>query len=103
MLIEKFELYQAGHPQYYSGQIVTRSAIVDSGSGKVLWPEGDKGAKTLRSVVELETGGKTKATARLMNSTSHCITRYFYNCPKDQFRTSDEGSFEIEAMEFNQI
>jgi hypothetical protein len=102
VVIEHFQLYQAGHSDYYSGQLITSAAIVDARTEKVIWPE-KKQVKRARSVVELDTYGMASALDRLTQANAHILTRYLYDCPADQFKPSDEGSYLIEAMEFKEI
>ncbi len=102
IVIEHFELYPAGHKDYYSGQLITSAAIVDANTSRIIWPE-DTGVKRARSVVELETFGMASALDRLTQANAHILTRYLYDCPADRFKLADEGSYLIEAMEFKEI
>ncbi len=87
--IDKYELEQMDRRGYFSGRLVTRSVLVDVDSAKILWPA-SKEARLNRIKVELETGGREAASNRLMSGSAHCITRYFYNCPRPRFRWGDE-------------
>ena len=87
--IEKYNLYNIDGRDFYEGSLTTRSVIFDVGTGAVVWPDTTTG-KVIRVKVELETKGREIALARLTTATAHCITRYFYNCPRDRFRISEE-------------
>ncbi len=87
--IDKYGLNEMDRRGYYDGALITRSVLVDVDSAKVVWPA-SKEARLIRIKVELETGGREDASDRLMLGTAHCITRYFYDCPGDQFRRGDE-------------
>jgi len=94
--IDKYGLNEMDRRGYYDGAMITRSVLVDVDSAKVVWPA-SKEARLIRLKVELETGGREAASNRLMSGTAHCITRYFYDCPGDQFRRGDEQKeFEFE-------
>ena len=97
--IDKYGLNEMDRRGYYDGAMITRSVLVDVDSAKVVWPA-SKEARLIRIKVELETGGREAASNRLMLGTAHCITRYFYDCPGDQFRRGDEqNEFDFEKWE----
>jgi hypothetical protein len=87
--IENYSLFNIDGKDYYEGFLVTRSVLFDVGTGAVVWPDTMTG-KVIRVKVDLETKGREAALARLTTATAHCITRYFYNCPRDQFKISEE-------------
>ena len=87
--IENYNLYNIDGRDYYEGFLLTRSVLFDVGTGAVVWPD-TRAGKVIRVKVDLETAGREIALARLATATAHCITRFFYNCPKDRFRISEE-------------
>ena len=87
--IENYNLYNIDGRDYYEGSLITRSILFDVQTGAVVWP-GSATGEVVRVKVELETKGLEAALTRLTTATAHCITRYFYNCPKDRFRISEE-------------
>lgn len=84
----RFEMYQAGMKDYYSGSMAARAMIFDS-AGQRLWPVSMDG-KPVHVAVELETKGRALAMARMTTAAAHCIVRYLHNCPKDQFDIREE-------------
>jgi hypothetical protein len=87
--IESYDLMQMHSEGYFNGEIVTRSVLMDAASHEVVWPSGND-VKLARIRFELETGGREAALDRLAGAAAHCVTRYFYDCPADQFRAGDE-------------
>jgi hypothetical protein len=87
--VESHEINQMHAAGYFSASLVTRSVLLDAASGEVLWPKGEE-VKVARIRLELETGGRDATLNRLAAATAHCVTRYFYDCPGDQFRSGDE-------------
>jgi len=95
--IDKYELDQMDRRGYFAGSIATRSVLVDVGSAKILWPASQE-ARLNKIKVELDTHGRDAISNRLMSGSAHCITRYFYDCPGDQFRWGDEQKkYEFDA------
>ncbi len=92
VFVQDCELYELSDRGYYKGSLVTRSMLFDTDSGDMLWPEHEAG-KVVRTKVEFETDGREATIRRLATATAHCVVRNFYNCPRDQFRTSDEENY----------
>jgi hypothetical protein len=90
ILIEDYDLHQIDKKRgYYGGLLATRSLVFDVGSGNILWPANGEGKRTIAKFA-LETKGKEIAKDRLALTVAHCVTRYFYDCPKPKFKASDE-------------
>lgn len=89
VLVENYELYATPQGRYYNGSLATRSLLFDTASGNVLWPK-DSTGRVERTAFELESKGRKAAVDRLAMANAHCITRYFYDCPKAGFRIADE-------------
>ena len=91
VIVERSWLEQMENRNYYRGGLVTRSVLVDTASGKVLWPK-EPGGRVVTTQVELETGGYDATVARLVYATSHCIVRNFYPVQSNAYRVRDELS-----------
>lgn len=89
VLIEDYSFYQIPSRNYYTGSVATRSLLFDVSSGKIVWPASESG-RVIKAKVEMETGGSEIVVNRLTNAVAHSITRYFYDCPQNKFRTMDE-------------
>ena len=87
--IENYGLYQMSNRGYYSGSMVTRSVLYDVETGKAVWPA-DSNGRVFRTNVELELGGQSATSNRLLKAMGYCIVRNFYDCIRNQYRTSDE-------------
>jgi len=93
IVIEDYKLYEMPLDGYYKGLhkgiLDVRGYLLDAPSSEVLWPRSGEG-KLLRVALEAERGGKEACAAKLAKAAAHCVVRYFYNCPKDKFRTWGE-------------
>lgn len=86
--IEEFQMTQLHREGYFTGHLMTRSMIFDDG-GTQLWPPESSG-RLIRTRVEVNTKGSDATRMDLIDATTHCISRYMYNCPKTNFNTKFE-------------
>ena len=63
--------------------------LVETSDAKKIWPEETK-SKTVKVGFEVTDGGRQMAVNRLAKACAYCITRYFYDCSKYEFKISDE-------------
>ena len=91
VLIEDYNLYAEAEGRYYNGSMVTRSILFDVAADEAVWPKSTTG-EVVKVKVDLETKGAQALNARMINVTSHCIVRKFYDCKFTKFRTADEMS-----------
>ncbi len=89
VVVEDYELNKIGEIDYYKGFLGTRAALLGVATGEKLWPESGE-SKTVRVGFEIEGGGQAAAVRRLAADCAHCTVRYFYDCPKDQFKIPDD-------------
>ena len=74
---------------YVSGSLDAYATLYRVSSGEKLWPTTEK-SRLVQVGFESERRGRDAAVVRLAAAASHCITRYLYNCPKADFKISDE-------------
>ncbi|MBN2457393.1 MAG: hypothetical protein JXB29_12800 [Sedimentisphaerales bacterium] len=75
------------------GYLFARAALYDTAWDDRLWPE----TAEYRDVTigfDIEPDGPDAAVKRLAKGAAHCISRYFYDCPKAGFKISDDKSGE---------
>jgi hypothetical protein len=89
VLIENYNLNEVAQSGYLMGDLDTRAILYDTQTGERLWPK-EEASKSIRVGFECETGGFDKAISRLAIDSAFCTTRYFYDCPKAQFRIADD-------------
>jgi hypothetical protein len=87
--IERFQLTEMDSRGFYSGTMHTQSAIFDTNTSQAVWPADGKPRLT-RVNIDLEKDGRDKTTYVLADAAAHCITRHFYDCPTDRFRSGYE-------------
>jgi hypothetical protein len=87
--IREYDLFSIHTKDYYTGQLLTRSMLMDPQTKEVLWPK-EPGGRRIEAVVELETEGRRPALNRLTAATAHCIVREFTATPKTGYRCADE-------------
>lgn len=88
--IVDYGLYGKSEERYYNGKLVSRSVLVESKTGKILWPVDGK-VRYIRARVELDIE-RANVNARLVKATSHITTRNFYAMPWSKYDCSDEPS-----------
>jgi hypothetical protein len=88
VIIEDYQLSEVVESGYYNGFLSAQAAIFEAGGEKV-WPE-DAAGKSIKVGFETGEQGQEAAIKRLVSACAHCISRYFYNCPKYKFKISDE-------------
>jgi hypothetical protein len=87
--VDDYKLLDVGETGYINGSMTASAQIIDTASGRRLWPQIEQ-ARIARVGFESERLGREAAAVRLAVDAAHCITRYLYNCQKNQFKISDE-------------
>jgi hypothetical protein len=87
--IIEYELLVLHQKDYYMGKLTARCLLLDTRTGKTVWPAGESG-HLVRAVVDFEKNGRSEILWRLITAASHCIVREFYNCPKPSYWSADE-------------
>ncbi len=90
-LIEEFDVYSAGHPDFFAGTLSTRSILFSVAEEEILWPESETGQRS-KVNVNLETDGRDVTVSRLVKAMGHCIVRDYYPCRKDEYRITEEAA-----------
>ena len=94
VVLENYRLNNMPESDYLKGFLQAQAALLEVSTGDKLWPAETPYGKTIPVGFEIEAGGREVAVKRLARSLAHCITRYFYDCPMDQFRISDDRTGE---------
>ncbi len=89
IVINDCSISEIAETGYFSGVLVAQSQLIRVPGGEKLWPTLEQ-AKVIKVGFESERRGHDAAAVRLAVAAAHCVTRYLYNCPKNQFRISDE-------------
>ena len=87
--VEGYELMPMGAQKYYSGEMITRTVLMDTDLSMAVWPKNPMG-KVVHIGVDMETKGRDAALSRLVSSTAHCALRYLHPCEKLKFKALDE-------------
>ncbi len=90
IIINDCRIAQMGGTNYFSGSLDAQAQLIDIATGQKLWPTLEN-ARAIKVGFESERRGPDAAAVRLAVAAAHCVTRYLYNCPKNQFRISDEA------------
>ena len=91
VMIDDFQMSQLVDSGYYKAILDAKAILFNSVTGVQLWPAGEKG-KIIKVGFEIEQGGRDIATSRLASAAAYCTVRFFYNCPKDEFKIADDRS-----------
>jgi hypothetical protein len=89
VMIEDFQLNEIPDTDYYNGFLGAQAILFETATAAKLWPESAMG-KSIKVSFEAERNTEL-AVRRLVVAAAHCITRFFYNCPKYKFKIFDEG------------
>jgi hypothetical protein len=89
IVINDCRLSAMDETKYINGGLDAEAQLIDASSGEKLWPAQEQ-AKAIKVGFESERRGPDAAAVRLAVAAAHCATRYLYNCPKNQFKISDE-------------
>ena len=91
VMVEDYQLHKMPEADYYKGSLSSRVVLLDTATGKKLWPESAK-SKSIKVGFEIEQRGQEVAVKRLAAGCAHCIVRYLYDCPKNKFKIADDKS-----------
>jgi hypothetical protein len=86
-----YELNKIAGTSYYEGFLGVQSAFLDVATGEKIWPESAK-SKIIKVGFDVESGGQEIAVKRLAAASTYCLIRYFYDCPKNEFKIADDRS-----------
>jgi hypothetical protein len=89
VVISDYKVHEVAEAGCYSGSLDAQAALFKVASGEKLWPALEQ-AKIVQAGFESERRGSDAAAVRLAVAAAHCVTRYLYDCPKNQFKISDE-------------
>ncbi|HUW18541.1 MAG TPA: hypothetical protein VMW16_04500 [Sedimentisphaerales bacterium] len=89
--INYYSLVEMADSGYFKGLLSAECALFDAATGKKLWPEYGE-SKSVTVGFEVESRGQAAAVERLAGALTHCIIRYFYDCPEDKFKISEDRS-----------
>lgn len=89
--ITKYQLDDKNEPGFFTGRLDAQAQLFSVSPPEKLWPAMET-ARTVSVGFDSVRSGADTATLRLAGDAAHCITRFLYNCPKNQFKSSDEES-----------
>jgi hypothetical protein len=89
VIISDYQIHEVAEAGYYSGSLDAQASLFKVATGEKLWPTLEQ-VKIVQVGFEAERKGPDAAAVRLAVAAGHCITRYLYDCPKNQFKISDE-------------
>lgn len=87
--IDEFSVQQMAAEEYYKGKLGGNCYLLSSRRGGRVWPR-TRNSKNIRVGFELGEKGRQPALERLASSYSHCLVRYFYDCPVNRFESADD-------------
>lgn len=91
LVLDGYTMNKLADTDYYKGSLEGQAGLIEVETDKKLWPEKDS-SRVVRVGFEVEVRGAEIALSRLANSMAYCVTRYFYDCPKDKFKIADDRS-----------
>lgn len=89
VVVSDYKLSGMGDTGYLNVSLDVQASLIKVSTGEKVWPPVEP-AKIVRVGFEAERHGDDVAAVRLAAATAHCVTRYLYDCPKNQFKISEE-------------
>ena len=89
--IVSLDIQKISDADYFSGQMIVRTALFETATAAQVWPDSD-GGKKIKVGFDSERRGREFAIRRLARACAYCTTRYLYNCPKEEFKRFDDKS-----------
>jgi hypothetical protein len=89
--INNYQLDDKNEPGFFAGRLEVQAQLFSVSPAEKLWPAMEPAR---RVVVGFESarGGADTASLRLAGDVARCVTRYLYNCLKNEFKSADETS-----------
>jgi hypothetical protein len=89
MVITDCKISEVSQTGYVNGSLDVQAELIKTASGEKVWPQLER-ARVVRVGFESKRLGPDAAAVRLALAAAHCVMRYLYDCPKNQFKISDE-------------
>ena len=91
VVLDGFSLRILDEIGYHTGLLEAKAVLIETATEKKLWPESEEN-KNIKVGFEIDSRGREVAMARLIAASAYCTARYFYNCPKNKFKISEDRS-----------
>jgi hypothetical protein len=89
--ITKYQLDDKNEQGLFTGRLEAQAQLFSVSPAGKLWPAMEP-ARIVKVGFDSVRSTADGATLRLSGDVAHCITRYLYKCPKNQFKSADEES-----------
>jgi hypothetical protein len=87
--IANYQVTQIGDTGYLNASLDVQASVIKVANGEKVWPTLEQ-SRLVQVGCESERRGRDAVGVRLASAAARCITRYLYDCPKKQFKISDE-------------
>jgi hypothetical protein len=89
--INNYQLGDKNEPGFFTGRLEAQAQLFSVSPDEKLWPAMEN-TRTVRVGFDSVRTTADGATLRLAGVAAHCVTRFLYNCPKNQFKSAEEES-----------
>jgi len=89
--IINYQLDDKNAPGFFTGRLEVQAQLFSVSPAEKLWPAMET-ARTIKVGFESVRSGADTASLRLAGDAAKCVTRYLYNCLKNEFKSADEAS-----------
>jgi hypothetical protein len=89
VVVSDYKVTQQGDSGYVNASLDAQASLVKVAGGEKLWPT-PEASRLIQVGCESERRGPDVVAIRLAAAAARCISRYLYDCPKNQFKISDE-------------
>ncbi len=89
--INNYQLGDKNEQGFFTGRLEAQAQLFSASTAEKLWPEMESARKVIVGFDSVRSSADA-AALRLAGGAAHCVTRFLYKCPKNQFKSSDEES-----------
>jgi hypothetical protein len=89
--INNYQLGDKNEQGFFTGRLEAQAQLFSVSTAEKLWPEMETARKVMVGFDSVRSSADS-ATLRLAGNAAHCVTRFLYKCPINQFKSADEES-----------
>jgi len=89
VVVADYRFSEVDDTGFSNGMLDVQASLIKVATGEKLWPAVEQ-AKLVQVGFESQRHSPDTAAVQLAAAAAHCVTRYLYDCPKNQFKISEE-------------
>jgi len=89
VVVSNYQITQEGDITNLSAKLDAQATLIKTATGEKVWPMMEP-SRLIQVGCESERRGPDTVAVRMASAAARCITRYLYDCPKNQFKILDD-------------